>query len=136
MPSGILAIIAAGTFYLVVFHQNPPLEVFNLPLPTDKQIYFHGETLRVFSDFCRYTNAPYILNLEFRNASVFHLSPVEGPGLAPGCYSQWFSMVIIPSGLSPGKYVIFGKSTYWVNPLSKKTVAFETVPFWIVVPGR
>ncbi len=128
-PVVLLTVIAITITSLVVFHQNPPVLFRNIPFSTDRDHYEHGDFLQVFIDYCRYTNVPFAANVEFRDSIVHRLPPITGPGNEAGCYAEWMTVISIPEALPPGRYTLWGKVSYQVNPLAIRTVTFSTREF-------
>lgn len=118
--------------YLYALDQNPPIEFYNLPFPTDKQTYQVGDNIVLTADYCRYTDVSYTLNLRFVDGIAFTIPEVHRAGASRGCNQVDFQIVTVPDVLPPGTYYLRGKNEYKVNFLAVRVIEWTSQPFEII----
>lgn len=115
--------------YLHAFQNNPPIEFYNLPFPTDKQQYTHGEDIKITAEYCRYTDVPYTLNLRFVDGLIFVVPEYRRTGASEGCDTVTFIIAKVPEQLPPGTYYLHGKNEYQVNEFATRLVEWTSQKF-------
>lgn len=129
----ITAVAVLWAFYLVVLDDNPPFEIYNNPLPTDKPAYVAGEIVRLRLSFCKYTDASYTLHKQFEDGLIWGVPLTTLPGTSAGvCDTIWTAGTIVPVTLPPGNYRISGTSVFHVNPLTDREVRWQSQFFEVV----
>ena len=126
-----MVLIAGGT-YLIAFHENPPVEFFNLPFPVDKEAYHAGDLLNMEINYCRYSTSTFTAHINFMNELIYAAPEIPAVGSGKiGCGLVKASLKI-PNNLPVGKYYIYGKNVYPVNSIATRTVEWSTIEFDIV----
>ena len=117
--------------YLMFFDTSHPIELLNLPFPTDKQNYYPGESVYVFVNFEKHTYISPTITVSLQNGYTF-----TGPKFVVSLGGDnergevWsFSGITIPANTPPGRYHISGVAEYKVNKLRKVIVPIETERF-------
>ena len=129
----VVLMMGATTFiYLFSFDANPPTEFRNLPFPTDKASYVHGERIRLYVDQCRHVESPTVSRQQFVDTLTYNLSVIEGPGRPKGCASVWTSGTLVSDNLPPGHYYLQGINEYEVNFLATRYVTWRSQEFEVV----
>ena len=118
--------------YLYVFDNNPPIEFYNLPFPTDKKEYRAGDNIILTADYCRYTTVSYTLNMRFVDGIAFSVPETHRVGALPGCRVINFQIVTVPDNLPPGTYYLEGKNEYQVNFLANRLVEWTSQEFEVI----
>lgn len=125
-----VAVITIG--YLLIFHQNPPVEFYNLPFPTDKQTYSAGDDVLITVELCRNTLAPFDLDLNFVDGLIYSTPGQSFSGAPLGCMTLVTNAAEIPKNLPPGEYYITAKNEYKVNFLATRLVEWSTTKFEVI----
>ena len=118
--------------YLYAFDQNPASEVFNSPVPVDKDVYHIGDSIYATIEYCRYTQVPHIRHLAFEDTLVFYLPPESVVGLPLGCGKLKVLIAVVPNSLPPGTYRIVGRTEYRVNFLATRYTDAYTETFQVI----
>lgn len=127
----VLSIITIS-YYSFIF-ENPPVAFYNIPFPTDKQVYRAGDSLIVTAEYCRYTDDPFNLSLQFENSIIVQVPEQVRSGTEKGCRTVNNVILQIPAHLPPGEWFVRAKAIYEVGPLgSQRTVSWKTKPFKVV----
>lgn len=116
-------------FWMRHVEANPPIEFFNIPFPTTEKAYHPGDAVEIYAEWCRYTDKPVTRFVEFRDALILPIPPIQRAGGSAGCGKGNVVAAIIPDGIPPGTYHIFAKSEYKINPLAHRVVEWRTVEF-------
>ncbi len=130
LVASLLALITST--YFAFFHQNPPIEFLNLPFPTDKREYTHGEPIARTANFCKFTNASVVIFPRLEGDIVYTLAERKVSGSPKGCAELIFSDIVVPNNVEPGLYKLSGTVEYQVNPIAKREVRWETEEFEVV----
>jgi len=131
----ILGFLIGGYFYF--FHENPPIEIYNEPLPISPAVVRPGETVLMASDYCKWTDAPASLSLYWQRKSdglIWGLqqsvSNIAGKG---DCFKVSIPLTI-PPNLPPGEWRRVNIGTYHVNPLVARSVEWHSD--YVTVTGK
>jgi hypothetical protein len=128
-------IFLTGMFiYMLWLEDNPPAEIF-LPegeelLPVNKSIYRSGETMFVYFEFCKYTNAPVKVYRTWRNTILYPEHPEEMVGAHSGECGEINMPVVIPN-INPGNYSLHFKFEYEINLFQTRCLEYSTQEFVI-----
>lgn len=107
------------------------LEVYQHPMPVLNSPLKRGEHVEMRVDYCKFTSVPFDISWQLVNDRVFFLE-VKPTDLPTGCHNVVVSPVIIPKDAPLGEYIIRNKVTYYLNPIRRITLEFETEPFVVV----
>ena len=125
--------LLAMSIYFLIFDDNPPFEIYNNPVPTEKTVYRTGELLRLKVEFCRWSDSPYTVYGQFEDGIVYSIPPREIGGTeANRCSVVYTPGVPVPETLPPGIYHYIGRTVYHVNPLADRVVTWRSQPFEII----
>lgn len=128
----IMTLSLVAGIYLYTFHENPPAEISNLPLPVDKAVYHVGDTIFGTIDYCNYTNAPVTMYVSFVDDLLFTIPTHISAGAPPGCSKIYGKIVTIPLALPPGTYYLISKNEYKVNFLVTRYIEWYSVSFEVI----
>lgn len=124
----IAAIFAAGCLitYWIHFDDNPPLEVYNEPLPvmSEQESYQVGDTILFRIVMCRRTRGRITYTRRWVDGLMYIEPSQELAGADEECQSR--NLVVTVPPLPPGAYYVEYDVTYQVNPLAARTVVFRT----------
>lgn len=122
-------------FYLYNFDGNPPIEINNIPIPTNKTVYEAGDDIIIYVEMCRFTDTPFYVSRKHYVNGLLHPTPVETrkAGGDVGCFEGWVFSTRVPPTLPPGEYQLKGQSEYKVNQIAEiRIVPWETETFQVV----
>jgi hypothetical protein len=131
----LLFVISMGLIlftYLYAFQHNPPIELLNVPFPTDKSKYSVGDNIVITTEYCRYTDVSYTLNLDFVDGLRFSTPEQRRAGASPGCGKVDVKIVTVPDNLPPGTYYLKGKNEYQVNFVANRVVEWTSQSFEVI----
>jgi len=123
-------VLMAATFYFVYLYENPAIEYYNLPAPTDKQVYRAGDTIKVSLDLCRYTSAPGRVYIELVDGVAFTIPASDRPGLR-GCRIEDRLVYTVENNVPPGTYFINAQNDIRVLPWVTRSYEWTSQRFRI-----
>ena len=89
-----------------------------------------GETLQYEIDYCIYVNSPVIITRRIINDMVITLPSIETVSKV-GCGNDIVGTTVIPKTIPNGTYYMEITATHYINMFRKKTVSWDTEPFYI-----
>lgn len=112
---------------------NPPAEIHRLQF-TDDTITA-GEDAYLEFVICRYTPAPVQVNRAWVGDIRYNVPTIYPEALDEGCTEGTVS-VEVPDNLPPGDYRLDHEFIYFVNPLAKRSVHYDTNPVQVISPDE
>lgn len=126
-------VLLAGFIYLYfidgigVVQQNQ-----ESPFRTDKEVYYPGETVHYWHNFCKSEQIPFTRQVQFVDGIIFSMPQTFHNGTALECYEGWISHLVVPEGLPSGIYKAVISQNYHINFLRHRIYSWETDHFQVI----
>lgn len=123
-------ILSVGHLYFVQY--NPPSVTLNSPVPVRQIEYKKGDVIELYVDYCKYVDGPATIDIQFVDGIVFPVGEPTRVNTPAGCGKGWFQLIRVPEKLPPGEYYLRIESSYQVNFLRTRSVAFKSQWFKVL----
>jgi len=119
----------------VRFYENPPIEFFNAPFDTNRDVYQAGDSIIITVVYCRYTSGASERFMEIRNDKVRIIPSVSSPSDSEGCGLDHLRVGKIPEDFFAESAIIKGRSVYDICLAGfciQREVSWVTQPFAVL----
>lgn len=116
----------------VIFEKPVVWNVDPLNFKTDKTAYHRGDTIQIYTDYCRTRTFTALTTWRLLNNTQITFPP-RGPNVQRvGCTKTWVSIASIPDYAVFGTHHLEGTTEIQVNPLKKIYIDFRSQDFNVV----